>query len=220
MRGSLYALEQLLDSKIVIDSGHGNITMGSLTYIEGDIFELHAGKHEGFRIGQQVRVVVYTREGMLNFHTTVIGKYQHVMILLNPPEIMNMTLRQRKHTRIKTDLTGHIHTLIDARHGEAKRCTDPVEFLVYDVALGGVGIMVPGQSDIPVGSRLLAEIRHERSLVCQLEVIHRTPGADFLRYGARFLNFTPQEEMELRSFILTQQVRARLQEVKQAAVTE
>jgi c-di-GMP-binding flagellar brake protein YcgR len=209
MKISKFALDRLVGCQAFLDFGHHHSSLGTITYLEGDIFEVNVSKVEGMKAGDQAKVIVYSRDGMINFETRVIATYDHFVILLNPPEIMQMTLQQRNFHRVSVQMTGHIHGMKNGVIHVAKEYPQPLQINIHDIALGGIGFRIVNGEDMLVKSKILVEIIFDKAMLCRVEIVHKKSMGDGYQYGAAFVELADADKTSLRSHILHKQVIAR-----------
>jgi c-di-GMP-binding flagellar brake protein YcgR len=200
------ALERLVGCKVFIESGHYHLNMGTIIFLGEDIFEVNIAEPNRIRAADPVKVIIYGPDGMIKFKTSIIAKYDHGIILLSPPEILQKTLQQRKHHRVPTRQSGFIRaTATDA----AEACDDTFQMTIHDIALGGIGFELNNGEDMPVKSSHSVEIILERLLRCRIEIVRKFPKEDVYHYGASFLDISECDSKALRSHILREQINRR-----------
>src|SRR5690348_8705771 len=115
----------LMHSRTVIEK-ENFISIGVLTYIEGDVIEVEIEKNSSFNLSDAVKIIIYSPGGIYVFHTTIIAKEQGSIIVINPPENQKRFDEKRAHHRLDLKKEGLILALCQAKAEAPVFYEDPI----------------------------------------------------------------------------------------------
>lgn len=209
--------EQFIGSIAVIQKNDFVVT-GTLTHIEGDLIELEIGGADAdmLKLGIEVKLVVYTQHGILNFTTSLVAKEFGTVLFLVPPDIQSLFLKKRSHPRFEINMRGKLFAEPDELGGAEPYSKDPLEILVNNVGLGGIGFTTDASILIPEKKIMYVDMFFENKMLLALEIIHNKPMEESLYYGAKFVELSSKSFTSLRAFILMKQVQLRIDLKKQS----
>ncbi|GGG26455.1 flagellar brake protein [Paenibacillus abyssi] len=209
----------LLDSKVVVEK-KSYVSTGVLTYVLGDFIEVEMPQFDEFRLGEQVKLIVYTKSGMFVFESTVVAKDKGSLIIINPPSNQKKFIEKREHPRVSTAHTGLLHAVHHFNHNSRLPMEVPVHFAVNNISMGGLGIVLEDDLGFQKISRLEMELDLGFSLRCLTEIIRSENSAQGTFYGVRYIDLSKEETCALRAFILKIQVEDYYKQKKQDKFNE
>jgi c-di-GMP-binding flagellar brake protein YcgR len=202
--------EKLLPGSYTVVEGQDSLHTGTLSYLEGDIFEVQMSKRGLFKVGETVKVIIYAKDGVFNFDTTVIAAKTGMFIFLLPPDIQKRFSNKRSDPRVETNQRGVVYQITDTTG--TTDLDEPIEVKILNVSLGGIGFSAPEDSALRAGVRVMMNMELGTLLPCLIEVIHKLNAGKENRFGGKFVDPSPEMLTSVRSFILTQQIRYRGEE--------
>ncbi|WP_274361612.1 PilZ domain-containing protein [Paenibacillus thermotolerans] len=191
------------------------VSVGMVTFIEGDIIEVELPQAKYYAPGDPIKVTVYSNNGFLILPSSVIAKDNEVIMILNPPENQRLTQR-RQHPRIDIQSEGFIRAIIGTNQS-VQPLEEPFPFHISNISLGGVGLIA--SESVPLRTMTVAETEFNilGGVQCRVEVSRRQTSERGVYIGAKFLDF-PQEQLNsLRGFILRTQIDARVKQRREEA---
>lgn len=186
------------------------VSVGMVTFIEGDIIEVELPQAKYYKPGEPIKVTVYSTNGFLILPSSVIAKDNDVIMILNPPENQRLVQR-RQHPRIDLQSDGFIRSIVGANQS-VQVLEEPFPFHLSNISLGGVGFVTA--ESVPLRNMTVAdtELNILGGVECRVEVSRRQTSDLGVYIGARFLDF-PQEQLNsLRGFILRLQIDTRVKQ--------
>jgi hypothetical protein len=185
-----------------------NVITGTITYIEGDIFEVEITNINSLKSGNTVKVVIYSPGGILCFRTTVVGKDKGNIILLIPPNMQRLLIRQRQYPRVEVNGKGIIYSMVNLINNTKIYGPWP-ELLINNISLGGAGFT----SIIPlhVKSQLYIEFILDTNYIFNLEILHCVEMNGAFNCGGMIRNFPREQLNSYHALILKKQIEKRLE---------
>ena len=113
---------------------------GIISLVEGDCIEIELPQYKQFKLGDNVRAIIYSPEGMINFKTSVIAIDVGTIVLIIPTNLHNL-LNKRKDPRVEFVLTGHVYSITDAAIKETNNLKQPEPITIINMSLGGIGFI-------------------------------------------------------------------------------
>jgi c-di-GMP-binding flagellar brake protein YcgR len=196
--------EQFVGSITVIQRNDIVIT-GKISHIEGDLIELEVTIHEAnqLSLGSEVKLVIYTSHGILNFMTSLFAKEYGTLLFLVPPEIQSIFLKKRAYPRFDVNQKAFLYQKVDS---------EPLlEVVVSNVGLGGIGFTVDTAIPLPSYKKMYVDMNFENQVLLGIEIIHSKPAETGQYYGVKFVDLSPKALTNLRAFILMRQVHLRVE---------
>lgn len=200
----------LMDSKVMIEKDD-YITSGILSFAEGDIMEIELSERDKFKLGDSVRLSIYSLGGIHVVHSQIIAIDHEVIILINPPEHQRKFLNRREHPRVGVKEHGKITALREKPH-QSVNLKLPVRIEIMDISVGGIGFRVEDPIEVDLVHSVV-DIQMDSGVIalCTAKIVRceeKDGGALF--FGAEFKSF-PQHMMNaLRAYILTKQIHKRV----------
>jgi c-di-GMP-binding flagellar brake protein YcgR len=196
--------EQFVGSITVIQRNDIVIT-GKISHIEGDLIELEVTIPEANQLvlGSEVKLVIYTSYGIMNFMTSLFAKEYGTLLFLVPQEIQSLFLKKRAFPRFEVNQNAFLYQKPD---------TEPLlEVLVNNVGLGGIGFTVDTAIPLPSYKKMYVDMNFENKILLGIEIIHSKPAEIGQYYGVKFVDLSPKTMNSLRAYILMRQVHHRVE---------
>lgn len=213
MNESLLPLNVLLHCRTVVES-QNFVTTGLMTHVEGELFEVELTEYDSFVLGEKVKLTIYTPAGIQTFSSTVFAKYEGAIALIQPPEVLKRFEEKREHPRVEVKGSLEIVDVLD-RSGNARSLDTPLQAVLKNISLSGIGFEVPEMPEIVRTAKLNARVDIGFGFSCELEIVRRDVQEDGLAVGAKMKVLEPEMMRPLRALILRQQVERNLQTRKQ-----
>ncbi|MEX2414916.1 MAG: PilZ domain-containing protein [Paenibacillaceae bacterium] len=203
----------LLQCRTVVEKQE-YVATGLLTYAEGEIAEIELDEHGRFKLGEAVKISIYSPVGIMVFHSTVIAKGIESIMILNSREISNKFGETRQFPRVKINASATISGVLGGgSHSMQLNVTDP-SCTVDNISMGGIGLLLPKNEELKPSIKLQLCIKLQLEIPCTVEIV-RVEDADHLQYiGAKYVELPDNIVNSLRSFILKQQLDAYYQNKK------
>ncbi|WP_158301587.1 PilZ domain-containing protein [Paenibacillus mesophilus] len=183
------------------------VETGTIRFMEGDIIEVECVQTNKYAVGEQVKMNIYARDGMTTHISTIIAIHRNAMFLLNPAELQSKALWKRRNVRLATNIPASIVLNAGEHQIEAQ---ESVRCLIHDFSAGGIGLAVAGSLRLLEQFVYGIQIDLGFEFSCHIRILHVQTSDTGLKYGAEFVHLPKPMEHKLRSFILLQQVKARI----------
>lgn len=209
--GETLPLSILLHCRTVVESD-SLVATGLMTQVDGEWFEVEINEFEGFKLGEKVKLTVYSPAGILTFYSSVFAKYEGAIAVIQPPEVKKRYEEKRGQPRVEAE--GSVRMLGGTdQAGQALVFSNPLEAVLRNISISGIGFIGP---DLPVlhrNARLKAivTISDRIGFDCELDIVRREPRADGVEVGATITLPEPALMRSLRAFILQRQVELKVQ---------
>jgi c-di-GMP-binding flagellar brake protein YcgR len=197
----------LLQSKTVVEK-QDYVSTGVLTYAEGDIIEVEMADFKVFPLGEKVKVTIYSPGGIYVFESNVVAKHQGSLMILNPPENQKKFAEKREHPRVQINESGFILSITDVRNNETKQLESPIELVVNNISVSGIGFTIQQMLELPKATKLEIEVNLGFPLQCTAEIIRREKTEAGVYYGAQFPDLKGEKLNSLRAYVLKTQVES------------
>ncbi|NEW08922.1 PilZ domain-containing protein [Paenibacillus sp. SYP-B3998] len=201
----------LIDSKAVV-SKKDFVSTGVLTYALGDIMEVELPHIEAFKLGDKVKVTIYSKSGLFVFETTVVAKDGGSLIVINPPENRRKFTEKREFPRIDVAQEGIIFGVHDMHKKNKHQFEQPIGFSIKNMSVNGLGFTIEDNSIVEKilqkHLHLEVELKLSFSLSCIMEVVRKEKRDHGFYYGARYIDILDTHTNALRGFILKNQVES------------
>ncbi|WP_020618200.1 PilZ domain-containing protein [Paenibacillus daejeonensis] len=197
----------LVDAKVAVEK-RSFVATGIVTYVLGEIIEVELPQFDEFGLGEQVKLMIYSRGGMFVFESTVIAKHNGALMILNPPENRRRFNDKREHPRVEVACTGTLHAMLNPSSRQEWLMPSPVEFTIDNMSMGGLGLMLTVDLGISRTWQLDVQLDLGFVLPCGLEIIRIDRSASSFYYGASFRGMPQEQASRLRAFILKRQIEA------------
>ncbi|WP_442602542.1 PilZ domain-containing protein [Paenibacillus sp. KN14-4R] len=203
----LGAAQAFVNSITVIEKNNF-VSTGILKYAEGDIIEVEIAEWEVFKLGESLKLTIYSTSGIHHFESRVIARDSGSVIVINPPDVKRKSFDQREHPRVDVNQSGMIRMIENPRIPIKSLLPTPVPLTVTNLSLGGIGFTVlAGEMDFDSSFLVGMEVDLGFKLSVQAEIVHRSSVSVGVYYGAKFVKQPSIEELtSLRSFIMRAQV--------------
>lgn len=202
----IYDQAEAAGASIVVEN-KTYVETGTIRFMEGDIIEVECVRTNKYAVGEQVKMNIYARDGMTTHMTTIIAIHRNVMFLLNPAELQSKALRKRRNIRLQT----HIPAIVVLHTGEHQiEARESVRCFIHDFSVGGIGLAVTGSLRLLEQFVYVIQIDLGFEFRSHIRILHVQTSDTGLKYGAEFMHLPKPMEHKLRSFILLQQVKARI----------
>ncbi|TCS84524.1 PilZ domain-containing protein [Tepidibacillus fermentans] len=126
----------MLGSRIVCE-GKLVKTEGIVKYTEGNFIVVELPS-ETFQVRQSLRCQIFEFNSTQTFQTTVVGKKNHHIILIAPPEIRERWI-PRESPRFPIDIKGKISAVSFSGKKPLVELMKPYTVHIYDISEGGIG---------------------------------------------------------------------------------
>jgi c-di-GMP-binding flagellar brake protein YcgR len=200
-----YDISVMTDCKAVVEK-KGYVATGTLTYAAGEIIEIEFPQFDSFKLGEAVRIMVYSKGGIYVFDTTVIAKAQGALIIINPPENRKRFMDKRQHPRIDTRTTGKMLSMFETARKTERRFDEPIPFKLENISMAGAGFVTEIELPLAAQTELAIEVDLGFNFHCRMEIIHKKRIEDGLQFGTRLVHMSDDHASKLRAFILKSQI--------------
>ena len=190
------------------------VSTGGVSFVEGDLLEITIPHARLYKVGEPVKLTVYSSKGFQTLNSSVIAVDDDVLTLLNPPDHQQLTSR-RNYPRIKVDDTGRICSLRKSLDG-AELLDEPRSFELLNLSLGGVGFSLNDAGGLLKGRIIDIEMDLINGIVpCTAEIIRMQILEEGRFYiGAQIIGMEREHRNALRGYILRHQLDKRAKERK------
>ncbi len=205
----------LMDSRTVVET-MDFVSTGILTYAEGDIIEIEIAEFDLFKLGDPVKITIYSLGGIYTLHTSVVAKDTGAIIIINPPENQKKFLGRREYPRVDTKSRGMIKAVSLKESAQRQQLAQPLDIQVTNVSVNGIAfsLLQEGYEIRPNSHVLDVELDAGVAIGCEIEVVRKESSDSGIYYGARILQFPKEKINAFRAFILRTQVQLRAIERK------
>lgn len=194
------------DGNIVVEGKH-YVETGTICFMEGDIIEAECASTGNYAPGEQVKINIYSKDGLTTHYTTIIAKHRSKLFLLNPPELQSKALLKRRNVRIASDFTAILSRSEDGGRVDPQQ---EVRCNIHDISLGGIGLSVGESAKLSEQTMYAVQIESGFEFAGLIRIVYTQASDAGLKYGAEFVNLSRPMQFKLRSFILLQQVQSRI----------
>ena len=202
----------IVGSHVTIE-GRDTMISGVAVYVEGDIMEIRAVNSSKAQLGEPVKLVVYSPDGLMITQSSVVARDVESVYVLTPVPVIQMYLQRRKQPRVEVKEMARIIALEQAATGSPVQL--PFEIAIQNLSLGGMGIV--SSASLDEQSKVTVEWDLEGPVECRLRIVHKRPASDGYYYGAEITDFPKQKLNLLRAYILRLQIEKRQKEKNAAA---
>ncbi|TXK76012.1 PilZ domain-containing protein [Paenibacillus sp. N3.4] len=215
--GKFYGSKEGNDSDVLIQSkavlGKADfVATGVLTYALGDIMEVELPEFDIFRLGDKVKMTIYSKSGLFVLETTVVAKDHGSVIVINPPENRKKFTEKREFPRIDVIQEGLLFGLQDSNKRNKHQFDDPVGIAIKNVSMSGLGFTIENnlivEKIVQKHSYLEVEINLGFLLSCTMEIVRKEKVETGFYYGASYIQFPDEKINPLRGFILKNQIES------------
>lgn len=190
------------------------VATGVVTYVEGDILEIEFPQYKHYNLGDEVKITVYSANGFLILHSSIIVKDFGFVMVINPKENQKL-VQKREHPRVNVELSGLLHG-VTSTAASNKNSAPPVPISIQNVSIGGIGFLIDAEHHIRPSMFLDVELKLGSGISCQLQVIRRSMSDKGAFIGTQFTQISNEHLTMLRGFILRNQVNVRINDRKEA----
>ncbi|MEX1030153.1 MAG: PilZ domain-containing protein [Paenibacillaceae bacterium] len=195
----------LLQCRTVVEKQH-YVATGLLTFAEGDVVEVELDEHGKFRLGEAVKITIYSPVGILVFQSTVIAKGTESIMILNSREISNKFGEARQFPRVMVNASATISGVLDEGDVAIPLLMSDPNCKVDNISMGGIGLLFPRNDELKPKIKLQMSIQLQFEFSCTVEIVRVEDADQFQYFGTKFVEFPNQIVNPLRSFILKQQL--------------
>jgi c-di-GMP-binding flagellar brake protein YcgR len=205
-------LANLIDSRTVVEKKQ-YVTTGVLSHIEGDLIEIQVSPPDAFKLGDPVKLTIYSPIGMYTFISSVIAHDHESIVVVNPPEHQRKFPERREHYRVEVNCQGYIQEVgFGLTQLKAVADNQPIEMQIQNVSLGGIGVrLTEGKIELMEQTILRMEIVLGISIPCVGKVARIEHLEDDITYGIQLVEIDAARMNTLRAFVLREQVSQRFQ---------
>lgn len=182
------------------------VSTGVLTYVLGDIIEIEIPQFDVFKLGEKVKITVYSKSGLFVFDTSVIAKEKGSLIVINPPENRKRFTEKRQFPRISVTNKGVLRALHDPKQNQKQNFDEPIDFALDNISMNGLGFSLSLDLGIHSESHLEVELDLGFPLSVVTQVVRKEKNASGTYYGAAYIEMPKEKTNALRAFILKKQV--------------
>ncbi len=200
-----YDISVMTDCKAVVEK-KGYVATGTLTYAAGEIIEIEFPQFDTFKLGEAVRVMVYSKGGIYVFETTVIAKAQGALIIINPPENRKRFMDKRQHPRVDARTNGKMLSMFETARKTERRFDEPIPFRMENISMAGAGFVTEIELPLAAQTELAIEVDLGFNFHCRMEIVHKKRIDVGLQFGTRIVHMSDDHASKLRAFILKSQI--------------
>jgi c-di-GMP-binding flagellar brake protein YcgR len=198
-------IHTLIDSKTVVEK-KDFVSTGVLTYVMGDIIEVEISQFDVFKLGDSVKLTIYSKTGLFVFDTTVIAKADGSLIVLNPPENQRKFIEKRETPRVSVESRGLLNVAGVSSNTNKLSFEEPIHFLLDNISMIGLGFTLADEIEINLQSRMEVELHLGFSMPCVIQIVRKVKHPAGVYYGAKYVELPKDKTTALRAFILKNQV--------------
>ncbi|WP_025027045.1 PilZ domain-containing protein [Caldalkalibacillus mannanilyticus] len=191
----------------------GYVNSGNVVYAEGDLIEITSLQITQYKLGDYIKVTVYSPKGIDTFYTSVVARTTNSIILIYPPANQLKYGELREFPRIQIEVSAVIKSLYSSR----TPIDPPIQIIIGDISLGGIGFSTSADSILTERSTASVEIQLSDNFPCTIEIVRRRVMGNLATFGAKFLRVPTDKMNMLRGFILRTRIEGLLIEKEEAA---
>jgi c-di-GMP-binding flagellar brake protein YcgR len=207
----------LIDSRTVVEKKQF-VSTGILSHIEGDLIEIQVTPSSAFKLGEPVKMTIYSPIGMFTYLSSVIAVDSESIVVVNPPDLQKKFPERREHVRVDVNGTGIIQEVGYGLMGMKRVDPDPIHIDIRNISLGGIGFRLTEQKlELMESTVLRMELDIGTRLPCTGTVVRVDAEESLPAYGVKFLEVENSRVNTLRAFVLRVQVQQRVQNKKKAS---
>jgi hypothetical protein len=195
----------LLQCRTVVEKQH-YVATGLLTFAEGDVVEVELDEHGNFKLGEAIKITIYSAVGILVFHSTVIAKGTESILILNSREISNKFGEARQFPRVMVNGSATISGILGDNDRVIPLIEPDLNCKIDNISMGGIGLIFTKNEIFKSGIKLQMNIQLQFQFLCTVEIIRVEDADPFQYFGTKFVEFPNQIVNPLRSYILKQQL--------------
>ncbi len=195
------SIQSLLQCRTMVES-KDFVSTGTLTYIEGDILEIEISEGEAYRLGDPVKMTVYSPAGIYVFQSTIVARDSGSLIILNTPQNWKHFNEKRVSPRVNVRDKGKLRSILDQEQINDVLKEQAVPLVVDNISITGVGFTMIDDLDIKPNHKLQVELDLGFELKCIVEVARVEKVELGTYYGAQFIGITEEKLNSLRAYVL------------------
>jgi c-di-GMP-binding flagellar brake protein YcgR len=195
----------LLECRAVVEKADF-VSTGLLTYAQGEIIEIEIPEYDVFQLKEPVKIILYTKNGMFVFESTIIAKEEGSLIIINPPENRKKFVDKREYPRVDIDKGGLLSSIHDRQKGLKQALEQPIPVAVNNISMSGAGFLLDYELGLNPGMELAIELDLGFPLACKSEIVRKNKTESGYFYGTRFISVAADSRNALRAFVLRSQV--------------
>ena len=197
----------------VMIEGSDAVSAGTLTYVEGDILEVQISNSKAYNLGEPVKLVMYSPDGILNMQSSIVARDVDSVFVLTPAKIIQTYLRRRKQPRVDVREKVKILQVDGSSPGDSDELQPNA--VIGNIGLGGMGF----SATIPLKENQIITFEWdlEGAFAYRGRIIHTRMIPNGYFYGAEFVDFPNAKLNLLRAYILRKQIENR-QEQKRVSI--
>jgi c-di-GMP-binding flagellar brake protein YcgR len=189
----------------VMIEGSDAVSAGTLAYVEGDILEVQISNSKAYTLGEPVKLVMYSPDGILNMQSSIVARDVDSVFVLTPAKIIQTYLKRRKQPRVDVREKVKILRVDGSAPGEPGEMQPNA--VIGNIGLGGMGF----SATIPLKENQIItfEWNLEGMFTCRARIIHAHLIPNGYFYGSEFVDFPNAKLNLLRAYILRKQIENR-----------
>lgn len=205
--------EVLLHCRTVVEKQQ-YVATGLLSFAEGDVVEIELDEHDVFKLGEAVKITIYSPVGIIVFNSTVIAKGAESIMILNSREISNKFGESRQFPRVMVSGSAIISGAIGEDNRIIPLNASDSSCKIDNISMGGVGFLIAKSDVLKTNIKLQMRIQLQFEFSCRVEIIRAQEADQFQYFGTKFLEFPEEVINPMRSLILKQQLDSYYQNKK------
>ncbi|WP_284643088.1 PilZ domain-containing protein [Paenibacillus silviterrae] len=196
----------MLNSRTAVEK-KDYVATGILTYAEGDILEIELLEYKMFKLGDQVKLMVYSKGGIYTFQSTVVAMDHGALMVIIPPQTKDRFPEKREHPRIEISQEGKLQAIAHGAGSPKQQLENEVGLQVKNISISGIGFVLQDQAD-RLSSSSLVEMEMDLgfSFRCVAEIVRKERAEYGIYFGARYVDLQPEKVNAVRAFVLRKQV--------------
>src|SRR5690554_3023772 len=170
--------EVLLHCRTVVEKKQ-YVATGLLAFAEGDVVEVELDEHGKFKLGEAVKITIYSPVGILVFQSTVIAKGSESIMILNSRDISNKFGEARQFPRVIVNADATISGVLDENDIAAPHIVPNPNCRIDNISMGGIGLVFPKNEQLKPRIKLQMSIRLQFEFACTVEIVRVEDGDEF-----------------------------------------
>lgn len=133
---------------------------GSISFIEGDVFEVLHGNPLKLALGQELGVTIYSPEGLIVFDTQPIATYEKRVMCVLPPNFQEKIINRRKEIRVPIQNTLCLITGLKSSQGNSPlvELETPIQCTVENISSNGIRFLMDTPLPLQAQDRVVIEV--------------------------------------------------------------
>jgi c-di-GMP-binding flagellar brake protein YcgR len=184
------------------------VATGLLVFAEGDVVEVEIDEHREFKLGEAIKVTIYSPVGILVFLSTVVAKGTDSILILNSRDISSKFGEARQFPRVEVNASAKVAGVLGDDDLVIPVDITESDCKVDNISMGGLGLILPKGEELKPKIKLQMDIKLQFEFSCTVEIVRVEDKDEYQYFGTKFLEVPNQIVNTLRSFILKKQLDA------------